>query len=387
MKKQSLSLTAITLAVISSYSHSAATLVSEMSHLHVSTAGAGTAAIAESASTAYSNPAAMAYLESRSLSINLAMMDLTVRYDDNRSDALSSANAGGLQPYGSLYYVEPVNDSIALGVALTSTGGSALDYGSQYAGSLALNDLQLTVMQLNPSLSYELSDKMNIGVGVQIDHATFEQTALANQATLNSDSVAFGYNLGMTYQLNDEHRLGMTFRSKMEHQLQGDLQLGSHSSEAEVTLVNAARLEISGLHQLNDPTSLVWSVGQEYWSQNKETLIDIGQTAVSKNRSFDDVWFASLGARYEVSKELRLEAGVGYVSSPLDEPTLQSPDLPVAEQKKYSLGVTYQWSDATTLNAYYSYVDYGSPEIDSGLMNGAFNNSNQFFGIEIGYRF
>ncbi|GAM68021.1 long-chain fatty acid transport protein [Vibrio sp. JCM 19236] len=79
--------------------------------------------------------------------------------------------------------------------------------------------------------------------------------------------------------------------------------------------------------------------------------------------------------------------GVGYVSSPFDDPTLQSPDLPVDKQVRYSLGGRYQWSKSTNINMYYSYVDYGSPEINRGAMQGRYDNDNHFVGVELDYRF
>ncbi|WP_264877627.1 OmpP1/FadL family transporter [Vibrio agarivorans] len=378
---------AVACAVISQYGFAAGTLVSEMSHLNVGTAGAGTAALAQGASTAYANPAAMGLLKEKHFALNLATMALDIQYSDNRNELMDSDNAGGVQPYGSIYSVTPLSNRFALGIALAATGGSGLDYGNEYAGRLGLNDLSLSVMQLNPSLSYRLNEKWHIGLGVQIDRAQFEQSFLANQAEIESSSYAFGYNIGATYQIDKAQRLGVTYRSKMEHQLDGKLSLLNQEGETSIGLLNAARMEVSGLHHWVEPFTLLWSIGQEYWSENEATVIEFGHRTVTKTRQFDDVWFASLGGQVALSDRLSLEMGVGYVSSPLDDPSLQSSDLPVDSQMKYSAGAQYRLSRTTDLKAYYSYVDYGSPKIDKGLMNGSFDNHNQFFGVEIDYKF
>ncbi|WP_028863262.1 OmpP1/FadL family transporter [Psychromonas aquimarina] len=361
----------------------AATLASEMSKMHVSTSGAGGAAVAENASVAYSNPAGMSYLNERSLSVNLAAMNLSIDYQDTRSDDLSQGDAGGLQPYGSIYYVQPLSDNTRFGISLAATGGSSLDYGTSYAGKLELNSLQLSVMQLNPSLSWQVSDKLSLGAGVQIDYAVFEQSMLLDNVELATDSTALGFNLGVIYQLSNNHRLGLTYRSKMEHDLSGELSsTAGHQASVGLNVLNAGQVELSGLHQVSEPLSLVWSLGFENWSQNNATYIDVnGEQVIEKARQFEDIWTAAAGARYQLTNTLRLEGGIGYASSPLDDPGLQSADLPVAQQIRYSAGVTYDFSKKMSVNAYYSYVDYGSPEIDGAYMQGSYDNSNQFLGM------
>lgn len=378
-----------TLFVCSFGVQASGSLVSESSKMAVSTSGAGGAAVAENAAVAYSNPAGMSYLDARSLSVNVAGSSLDVRYFDANSDDLSSGNAGGFTPYGSLYWVEPVSDNIRFGLSFVATGGSELDYGNSYAGKLELNDLMLTVMQLNPALSYKVNDQLSFGAGIQFDYAEFEQTMLNDNAELTTDSTAMGYNLGMTYQINADHRIGLTYRSQMEHDLTGDIATSNdYSGKIGLDIVQPAQVELSALHQLSEPLSLVWSLGFEDWSKNDSTRIDInGNEVTQMPREFDDVWTAAVGARYQLTPAWRLEAGVGYASSPLDDPQLQSGDLPVAEQYRYSTGATYLWSERVTINGYYSYVDYGEPEIDGRFMQGEFDNANHFFGVVVNVTF
>ncbi|GAM68022.1 long-chain fatty acid transport protein [Vibrio sp. JCM 19236] len=274
---------ALALALITLKSHSAATLVPEMSQLNVGTAGAGSAILSEGASTAYSNPAAMSYLEDVHIAINMAMMALSIEYQDHRHPSLSSDNAGGAQPYGSVYAVAPISERSRIGLAIVATGGSGLDYGNDYAGRLSVNDLQLSVMQINPSLSYKISEKFSLGAGVQMDRATFEQRFLSQTASIESVSYALGYNLGATYLLSPEHRFGVTFRSKMEHELTGDLTIFNRQIDSRVGLVNAAKLEFSAYHQVNEPIAIVWSFGQEFWSVNEQTSIHLNETEISKH--------------------------------------------------------------------------------------------------------
>lgn len=399
-------LTLLSSALLLSFQASAAgTLVQEMSKMTVSTAGAGSAVLAENASVAYSNPAGMSYIEGNALSINAAVMDLSIYYNDTHEPQDNSGNAGGLQPYGSLYYVHQLNHDVHLGMSISAQGGSALDYGRDYAGALTLNDLKLSVIQFNPSVSYRVNDKWSIGGGLQIDYASFEENILYDQGNIETDSWTLGYNLGVMYQLDENNRLGIAYRSRMNHDLTGTINTESMiahkpsrpnipipipamSGKAGLNVLNPRQLELSGLHQLTQPLSLVWSLGFEQWSDNDSTQISINGSDISQiARNFEDVWTGAIGARYQLTPRLRLETGIGYATSALDDAEYQGADLPVDTQHRYSVGATYQWTKDITFNTYYSYVDYGDPEINNSGMAGQFDNTNQFFGITMNMTF
>ncbi|MUK75959.1 hypothetical protein GNP84_03455 [Aliivibrio fischeri] len=409
--KTSYSLTFLGSALLLAFQANAAgTLVQEMSKMTVSTAGAGSAVLAENASVAYSNPAGMSYIEGDALSVNAAVMNLGIYYHDASDSSKDSDNAGGVQPYGSLYYVHQLNDDIHLGMSVSAQGGSALDYGTSYAGARNLNDLRLSVIQLNPSISYQINQQISIGAGLQIDYASFEETLLYGQGSIETDSWALGYNLGLMYQLDEYNRFGISYRSRMNHDLSGsfsseamtvsipipgpipgtvDKHIPAMSGQAGLNVLNPRQIEVSGLHQLINPLSLVWSLGFEQWSDNDSTMISInnGNRISQIERNFDDVWSAALGARYQLTPRLRLESGIGYVTSPLENPEYQGADLPVDTQHRYSMGATYQWDKDISLTTYYSYVDYGEPEINNNGMNGQFDNANQFLGVTLNMMF
>ena len=213
---------------------------------------------------------------------------------------------------------------------------------------------------------------------------------LYGQGNIETDSWTLGYNLGVMYQIDNHNRLGIAYRSRMNHDLTGKIQVANNiSGEAGLNVLNPRQLEISGLHQLSQPLSVVWSLGFEQWSDNESTTVSIndGNHIQQIERNFDDVWTGAVGARYQLTPKLRLESGIGYATSPLDDPKSQGADLPVDTQHRYSIGATYQWTKDTSFNTYYSYVDYGDPEINNSGMMGKFDNSNQFIGITMNMAF
>ncbi|MFA0069849.1 OmpP1/FadL family transporter [Vibrio breoganii] len=106
------------------------------------------------------------------------------------------------------------------------------------------------------------------------------------------------------------------------------------------------------------------------------------------NREFEDVWHFGFGGEYKLRNNWALKAGYSYETSPLDDKANQSPDLPVGEQHRYSLGVSKTW-DKNTLDIYYEFADFGDMDIaQSGLvkdLNGHFTGKVHFVGL--GYTF
>ena len=69
---------------------------------------------------------------------------------------------------------------------------------------------------------------------------------------------------------------------------------------------------------------------------------------------------------YRPADRWLLMAGVSYVSSAVDNEN-RTPDIPVDEQWRYSVGFEYEWSEKIRVGMYYSYVDLGTNKIDNQL--------------------
>lgn len=83
--------------------------------------------------------------------------DLEMKYQDNGDK--QDGKAHSVMPSFGAFHAHQVTDRLHLGIALGAVGGSSLDYGSDWAGAGLLEDITLTAMQINPSLSYKLNDQ------------------------------------------------------------------------------------------------------------------------------------------------------------------------------------------------------------------------------------
>src|SRR5712692_5753668 len=128
---------------------------------------AGTAAVAEDASTIFFNPAGMTRLPGSQLVIVASGIRLSAKFHDAGSSAALGTNEGGdagdwaVLPI--LYYAMDINPSWKFGLGVNSPFGLKTEYDSQWIGRLQGIKSELQTININPSLAYRISDTVSVG--------------------------------------------------------------------------------------------------------------------------------------------------------------------------------------------------------------------------------
>ncbi|MCL9774211.1 OmpP1/FadL family transporter [Vibrio methylphosphonaticus] len=405
MKKHYLAMTIAMMASNALHSNSvmaAAHLLPELGSLNASTAGAGSAALAESALTAWTNPAAMSQLEKTELTVNLAGLYTDIRYSDATPNERFDNNidAGGWAPIASFYFVTPINDKFHAGFAFASQGGSGIDYGDNFSGQRLFKNVEFMTVQLMPSVSYKVNEQFSLGASVNAEYLTAngELNPIVESNHLfkaQADDLTVGYTLSAFYQPSEKHRFGFIYRSELAHYGEGDLQNTASATKHDVGLdfIMPQNIQISGVHSVNDQWDMLWSTTWYQLSTWTDLTLDVNDSSIQVvDRSFDDVWNLAIGTHYQITPTLRLETGISYETSPQNDATHQYLDLPVGETKRIGAGATYALNESWELRAYYDYIDLGKPELNYALspeigVQGSYDNSAHFFGIQANYRF
>ncbi|WP_050648178.1 OmpP1/FadL family transporter [Vibrio coralliirubri] len=351
------------------------------------TTGAGDGVYTRSAAAMWTNPATMSHMGESKTTINTMAFDLEMQYQD--SGDKQDGKAYTVMPSFGAFHAHQVTDKLHLGIALGAVGGSSLDYGSEWAGAALLEDITLTAMQVNPSLSYKLNDQWSVGAGVQFSWAAFQQTTSMLTAKQDTDW-AYGYNLGVMYTPTDKLKLGASYRSKLEHEFNNDVNgvinqgvLNSLSTDIALPEI----IDVSASYALNSQLDLLASVQFHRWSAWDETVLDFGASVggdpvggIPIKRDWDDVWKFAVGADYQLNSDWRLKAGFSYETSPQDDPSMQWVDLPVGEQYRYSVGASTYWDDIL-IDVFYEYADLGSVDMDRFMVDGSFDGRIHFVGV------
>ena len=386
----------------------------------------GGSSVADDASVIASNPAAMALLEGE-WNYSAGLTYINPNADATLFPTFTGGNVGpattdddiaesAVVPH--LYLTKRLNEDIVVGIGAFSNYGLRTNYAPSTAALVSTDFSEITTININPSISYRLSDRLTIGAGLDVTLAEGEITSLAPNAgafpvdlfALDGDDTGFGFNLGILFEASSSTRIGLHYRSGIQLDLEGSATLapafnslvldgvnaqraslgasalpagtvdvdGNFGAELEVEL--PATIDLSISHDLNSQLtlhgSIVWTEWSTFESLNPNTGVFDAitgapvDTFLATQQDWEDTFRYAVGATYRHDDRWTFRTGVAYDETPISDSnrTLRIPD---GDRLSLSLGASYLVNNYLSLDFGYSYtfVDTISlGENDNGLI-------------------
>lgn len=390
----------IVLVFSSSQSFAAGMILYEINSPLTGTASAGWAALANDASTAFTNPAGMTRLDRSQLLVGAQPLIITSKFNPSPSTTFGGTdggNAGGVIPSLGGYFVHSVSDRFKLGFSLLSYFGLGIDYGDNWVGRYWVEKSDFLTLAMSPSAAYKVNDWLSIGVMLKVLYSKLNtQSAIRNffaeadgQLKYEDDDFGFGGGFGLLIEPRKGTRFGVTYYLPVEVSFNevpelkgvgpilGGLlsRLGMNGRSVGMDFTIPQWIMVSGYQQITEKLAIMGNFGWQDWSQfgNVDISLSVNPETTrsfNNNLGFKDTWHAAIGAQYRVSEPWLLSAGFAYDSSPSDASN-RSPDLPFDRNFRYAAGVQYDWSKNLTLGLAYEFIDLGSASINKeGFLRG-----------------
>lgn len=362
-------------------------LLQEAVVANAGTTGAGDGVYTGSAAAMWTNPATMSFMGESKTTVNAMGFDLKLNYNSDRHSAFDGSSQT-TQPALAVFHARQITDEMHFGIGFGAAGGSSLDYGKQWAGAPFLESTTLMLLQINPTLSYQIDEQWSVGAGAQINYVSFEQDTLIMSIEEETDW-AMGLTFGAMYRHNDDLDFGFSYRSKVKHKLDARVNgalNGDRITSASTEVSLPAIYDLSARWGVNSDLNLLASAQWHRWSDWKELPLDLtvggNPFDASIERDWSDVWKLALGADYRLNADWRLKAGISYESSPQNDASLQWVDVPVGEQWRYSVGAATEWN-GYTFDMFYEYADLGEVDIERVGIKGTFDGRIHFIGLNV----
>ena len=363
---------------------------------------AGAAAVAEDASTVWWNPAGMSRLPT---GIHLLagghLIVPSTKFSNGTSAPpfIGTSNGGDASDatlIPNLFVAMNLNPAWSFGIGVNVPFGLATEYDNDWIGRFQGIKSEVKTLNINPSVSYKLSNQASIGFGVSYQRGEIDlltavpPVAGGGENTTNLEGDAWGFNIGALFNLGPATRFGVHYRSSLDYKLDGTTSfsapaLAAGAGNVKLDLETPATLSFSAAHRLNDRLELLGDLTWTEWSKiDRLPLVRTsgplsGQTLDTLVFNFDDVWRASFGANYKLSSPWTLRAGVAYDQSPVPNAQVRSVRLPDADRYWLSLGATWQVTKAGRIDFGYSFVQVKDADINNdqrttgrGLVNGTY---------------
>ena len=237
----------------------------EQSGSGVGNAFAGGAAVAEDASTIYTNPAGMSRLPGIQGVVAGDVICLSAKFSDNGSLPAAfqplgdnGGNAGTCAVVPSLYLAVPINKQFAFGLGIGAPFGLKTEYDTSWLGRFQAIKSEVKTLNINPALSWKVTDMVTVGAGVNwqqikatLTNAVNYSGALAvaaqqaaetglippsvippilagtagleSQAAVNGSDSAWGWNIGVLIEPDKDTRIGAQYRSTIKYTISGQV--------------------------------------------------------------------------------------------------------------------------------------------------------------------
>ncbi|MBS0555439.1 MAG: outer membrane protein transport protein, partial [Proteobacteria bacterium] len=209
----------------------------------IGNAYAGSAAVAENASTIFFNPAGMTQLPARALSIGLAAVKPSFKFsnDGSQTGVLTgnTSDAGGWAAIPNAYLSWALNKDVYVGVGLGAPFGLMTEYDNDWVGAAHSTKFDIKTYNINPSIAWRVNELVSLGAGVSWQRMEVEYVRRAGIivppppapplplpstfATLDAANDAWGWNVGLLLNLSAATKVGLSYRSSIDHELKGEL--------------------------------------------------------------------------------------------------------------------------------------------------------------------
>ena len=242
---------------------------------------AGSAAVAENASTLFFNPAGMSRLPGRQLVASLHAIDVSVRFDDGNPATADGGDAGGLSLVPNLYYAMPITASLWFGLGINVPFGLKTEYDPNWVGNVQGIKSEMKTVNINPAFAWRLNDKLSLGLGLNAMYIEAELTSFvpapAGTLTIRGDDWGSGYNAGLLYEVDGNTRLRLSYRSRVKQHLTGDIMFNNPTlnsgGSADIRLPDTWTLSL--YHRLSPRWALLADIARTGWSSFQELRVDI----------------------------------------------------------------------------------------------------------------
>ena len=376
------------------------------------------------------NPAAMTRLEGTQIQGNLAITQMYWGVDTSAGNAHSSHQTW---PIPSWFLTHQWNDKVWLGIGQFTRFGLGVKYPNDWIGGHNLQSVQLITSSINPNIAYKLNNVFSIAVGAEVLYADMQMrknlAAYAPQMhemlgdmNMNGHGFAFGGNIALHAQFNEQWSAGMTYRSPMSVKVQGKQRwdsplasgmasMSTNQPQGNPAAFLSTKNKVRGTLHLPDsfafgvaykPTkSLSIEAGATYTLWSRFADFNFYQKAPINNwrnttRHWRNNWAFNVSAEWWVKEWMALRLGFVFDKSPNNYGNADYM-MPSNGRKYYTCGVGFKWNNWTLDLAYmyahnheqnYTESFLNDPAMEKGVVAGRTTHPHAHnFGIGIGYKF
>lgn len=338
-------------------------------------------AVVNSADILFFNPAGLVHLENK-LNVSAGGFGVIsqVQYQNTDFGTFSETDSPAGTPIY-LYASYAISDDLAFGLGIYTPYGSNVTWPTDWQGSHLVNEIELSAIFIQPTVSYQIFDSVSIGGGPILAIGGVKFNRNANRTLTNEDGdrsnieiedsgvTGIGWTAGLMFTPNDRFTFGFNYRSLIDIE----------STDGEATFTNFPNSNLSpfqngtsgftatlplpaeltvGVSYKWDKLLLAFDYNRAFWSEYEslDLVFENGFQSINP-RNYKDASTYRFGAQYTATDKLVLRAGYYFDESPVTSGFF-APETPRGDSDNYTFGLSYQLNPKFAIDASFLYLKF-----------------------------
>lgn len=359
------------------------------------------------ASSMFFNPGALSMMETKTdFSIGASGIISKISFQKSGQNLVSETDNKLSTPFY-VYGAGKIGEKLAVGLAIYTPYGSSAEWEDDWVGRLLIRNIALQAIYFQPTVSYQVSDKLGIGAGLvyTIGSVTLEKGlnyGPDSYVELDGSTSSLGFNLGVFYTATEKLSIGIDYRSEiMMDVTDGDAKFHVPASvgasipaenKFSASLPLPANLDFGVSYQATEKLLLAAEVNWAMWGTYETlefTFEEKGELLNSKSpREYKDTFIPRIGAEYQLNDKFTLRAGAYYDQSPTNEDYF-TPETVSLDNLAFTLGVGFHPSERLSIDL--SYLQISGLEAKKNYQpdnfGGTYKSAAFIPGFGLSYRF
>lgn len=319
--------------------------------------GAGTAAPLDAIGALHWNPGSISGLQDSELSFGVELINVDIDLTTTIGGvSVPTEGDGGFTPVPTIGWVHKIDDTPwTIGLGVNAVAGfknnmPANPLSPFLAGQPAYADAEF--LQLVPTLSYAISDRLSIGVAptVTLGKLTFNPigpsilTPAFTPGSGNRVHWGGGFQIGAYYIANDAWHFGLTYKSRQWMEtFHFNTPNGTFLFDLDYPMILSLGTAFTGFEN--------WTIATDF------RYFDYGNTDGFDTFGFSSVFAFAIGAQYRVNDRLHLRMGYNYNANPLhSDDAFANLITPLIQEQNFTCGGSWRLACNVDLNAAYVYL-------------------------------
>lgn len=388
--------------------------LTEQSVAGMGRAHAGAGIVGDDVSAIHFNPAGMTLLHGLQTTVAGTYVSLDIDYKGLNGARENGRDKPASIPAAFLSY--QVNDSLWLGLAITSPYGMRIRYGSDWSENQRGISGSVTTVDINPNIAWKVNDYISIGGGVSAlwTHSKIKSGLPAKQTQAlpaasggSSSDIPLGgqfeykgsdwmftYNLGLMVSPTEDLRFGVSYRSSAHVTARGDYYIRGNAvmngegdgkgrlQTPETVYISATwkpiqKLRLSGLARwanwkkfenmrfsMDNLSNLHATQGAMDLAQSFPPALAQGAIGAIQSKlgnvnienNWKAAWLFSLGADLDVTDQWTIRGGVALETDPIKQQNLRTALIPDTKRLWLTCGLSWKPTPKWQVDMAYGHI-------------------------------